>query len=917
MNISSTPIKLLQHSLEQCPDYVFIVNGDDSIVYANQVVREDFSLPSSNLEINESTSARLFRFINCTDWHTYSNPPTHTSSHHKEILHYVTESKVKRTFLKSTCPLSFSEDKQTYRLVICVDITQTQSELDNLHTGIELLEERNDYLSALGKTATKMLKHDRLDKLLQHIADEMVEKTFADGAYLHMLHETEDYLHVVAATGPLSAELLGEKRIRGVGFSAKAWEKAALQFTHNYYEHEACVLKLDASMQAYAIPLLEGAEVLGVAFITCSDPNLDLSSHQNLLLKISEIASLAIATTKRFQTAALELKRTSALSQLSQCIFQDGDITKVLNEVCKACISEFDVSQASIFVANSEHQLGSGVTWSKSAANNFVSSELDTKTISESIAQWSFDHCQYAYIERGEEDERESKQIHRYRANNNIGCTVCQPIIVLGRAWGVFVVTRALDKRNFDENEINSFCSVTHQIAAATVRYELNEKILYQAHHDSLTGLSNRRKFEVDLREGLEQTQDGKSTLAVLFLDLDGFKAINDTLGHTTGDTLLKLVSERFSNRLKSGDTLARMGGDEFAVIVKGIHHRKEAFLVAERLAKSLNVPFDVEGSRLSIGTSTGLSFFPIDGSTPEELLQNADVAMYQAKNEGKGNIHCFNQNMAEQSRKHIQLEIDLKQAIEKQEFELWYQPQVVCRNGAVLSVEALIRWNHPTMGLVSPLEFIPVAEEAGLITAIGAWVLDEACAQIARWKRQGCDPIRVGVNISAPQFSLENFSEAVLTTLKNHEVDPHLLELEVTESIIMNDVASVVKRLNHLRSSGVRIAIDDFGTGYSSLSYLQDLPLDVLKIDRAFVSRLEDEHIKKSLVNTIILLATGLGLETVAEGVESEKQRESVLSLGCDVIQGYYYSPPVPADELLDVISKINHQGSTLQNVA
>ena len=393
----------------------------------------------------------------------------------------------------------------------------------------------------------------------------------------------------------------------------------------------------------------------------------------------------------------------------------------------------------------------------------------------------------------------------------------------------------------------------------------------------------------------------------MLFLDLDGFKLINDTLGHPVGDALLRHVSDRLGGRVGKRDVLARMGGDEFAVIVRGLKAGESAVGVGQRLGDALASEFDVDGARLKIGTSIGVSHYPDDAATADELLRQADLAMYKAKGQGKGRVLGFDRALGTDAFRRAELELELRDAIERREFALAFQPQVACRDGRVIGVEALVRWHHPTRGPISPGEFIPIAEEAGLINAIGAWVLEEAIRELAGWRGTPLATLRMSVNIAAPQFLLENFPEQVLAALARHAVRPDQLELEVTESVVMRELDAVVARLERLRASGIRVAIDDFGTGYSSLSYLQDLPLDVLKIDRAFVVRMQDETRGRSLVDTIQLLATALGLETVAEGVETDGQRDAIAALGCDLIQGYHYSRPVPAAELADVVAAIH----------
>jgi len=530
--------------------------------------------------------------------------------------------------------------------------------------------------------------------------------------------------------------------------------------------------------------------------------------------------------------------------------------------------------------------------------------------LTEGINGWVYKNNEPAYLPRNHEDSRESVDARAMRKAADIGSTFSVPITSTDRVVGVISISRDVAKRDLNENERNLFFSICNQISSALLNQELSIALKHRAFHDSLTELPNRYCFERELEADLEALNKFHAPEgAVMFLDLDGFKSVNDSLGHHYGDDLLGHVAERFKSCLNSKDTIARVGGDEFAIISRAIVSRDQAVSIAARLIESLEATVEINSVRVKIGVSIGLSFFPQDGDNAETLIRNADEAMYRAKANGKGQIICFDQAMADESQRRVQLESELRDAIKYDQFELCFQPQVETFTGEVNSVEALIRWQHPERGYISPVEFISIAEEAGLINAIGSWVLEEAVRLLASWSDGPLASIRVGVNISASQILEEHFSEKILQLLNLHSVAPSLLEIEVTESIVMNEIQVVVTALNTLRKAGVRVAIDDFGTGYSSLSYLQDLPLDVLKIDRSFINRLESERKDGSVANTIMLLAKGLGLETVAEGVETTVQFRQVQQLGCHLIQGYYFAKPCSAEELGDKIGLIREQ--------
>ncbi|MFK8075505.1 MAG: putative bifunctional diguanylate cyclase/phosphodiesterase [Granulosicoccus sp.] len=429
-------------------------------------------------------------------------------------------------------------------------------------------------------------------------------------------------------------------------------------------------------------------------------------------------------------------------------------------------------------------------------------------------------------------------------------------------------------------------------------------KVRHLATHDDLTGLPNRIYFDSLLDKQIESSQS--QPVAVLFVDLDGFKEINDKLGHEIGDKLLKRVAKRMTKSIAKRGIVSRHGGDEFSVLVHEYAERDTVFYIAKMLIEAFDDEFNVAGFNIRIGASIGISFYPEDAQSALELKRNADFAMYFAKSQGRGCIYEYDDEIASEYKHRLQIKDDLKRAIEEKQFELVYQPQVGINAQAVEGLEALIRWQHPEKGFIPPDMFIPIAEESGQIQEIGDWVLDEACRQMANWHKSGLDSMQIAVNVSAMQFMRPNFIEYVEETCKKHELNPAFLELEITESVLVSDVQLVIETCQRLQKMQIKVAIDDFGTGYSSLSYLQELPVDTLKIDRAFVSGLDDIT-SKSVARTIVTLAQSCGLETVAEGVETNGQADMIAELGCDYIQGYYYSKPVSSGQLLEQVASIN----------
>jgi len=431
-----------------------------------------------------------------------------------------------------------------------------------------------------------------------------------------------------------------------------------------------------------------------------------------------------------------------------------------------------------------------------------------------------------------------------------------------------------------------------------TTRRTLEDELKRQAFHDSLTGLANRALFADRLEHALARARRRANSLAVLFIDLDDFKTVNDSLGHGEGDLLLVAAASRLSDAIRAGDTIARMGGDEFAVLVEDASGDETPVDIARRLLAILEPPFDRGGKELFVRASVGVAVASASGHSSDDLLRNADIAMYTAKTNGKNRIEVFTPSMHEAAVARLGLKGDLVRALERHEFALAYQPIADLATGHIVGVEALIRWNHPQRGLVGPVEFIPVAEETGLIVPIGRWVLQEACRQGRIWNDDPARPRSVSVNISGRQLQEPGFVDEVATVIAESGMNPAHLTLELTESVLMNDAEAATATLNDLKSLGLRIAIDDFGTGYSSLSYLKRWRVDYLKIDRSFVRDLVTDLSDLAIVSAIIAMARHLNIEVVAEGIEGWQQLEKLRQLGCTLAQGYLLAKPVPQDQ-------------------
>jgi len=440
---------------------------------------------------------------------------------------------------------------------------------------------------------------------------------------------------------------------------------------------------------------------------------------------------------------------------------------------------------------------------------------------------------------------------------------------------------------------------ILRAIRYAIERKRAEERLSFLAQYDPLTEIPNRRYFQDQLERASMRAQRARKKIGILFFDLDRFKSVNDTLGHQTGDLLLGLVVERLKTCVRSGDLLARLGGDEFAVMLEDIEGALALETAAKKILGAFTEPFDVGPRQVSITTSVGITIYPNDTNDPMTLLNNADMALYQAKDRGRNNFKFFTQELHEEILAYHRLESDLKRALESEEFELAYQPQISLADGKVHGLEALLRWHHPERGLLLPGEFISVAEESGYIVPIGLWVLERACQQLREWQAENLPLFRISVNIAPASFYQADFHEQVAVILKQHGVPPGLIELELTEGSLMENTDRVQEVLKRLKGIGVRLAIDDFGTGHSCLNYLRQFPIDVLKIDRSFVTDLGHNEHGTAICGLVLSIARSLNLDVVAEGVETSMQLNFLKHNGCDLVQGQYFSMPVFANEL------------------
>ena len=489
------------------------------------------------------------------------------------------------------------------------------------------------------------------------------------------------------------------------------------------------------------------------------------------------------------------------------------------------------------------------------------------------------------------------------RNNRSPSVGVGREVKAQRRDGGVFPIELTLGEMRID-GRIKYACIMRD----VTERKCAEERIHQLAHYDKLTGLPNRALFSQLLEQALAEAKYSKKQVAVLFIDLDRFKLINDSLSHDSGDAVLKQVARRLTEAQLKRNTIARFGGDEFVVLMRECEIPTDAAETAQRMLTAIAQPLLLEGQEYHLTASIGISAYPSDGENAQTILKNADIAMYRAKEHGKNNYQFYSAQMNLHSFERLVLERFLRHALEQDEFRVYYQPKIDLDSGCVTGMEALLRWVHPAMGMISPVKFIPLAEETGLIVPIGAWVLKAACEQNKRWADQGLPPLRVAVNLSARQFAQDDLHATILNVLEETGLPPELLELEITESVTMDNPEHAAALLRKLKALGIRLAIDDFGTGYSSLSYLKRFPIDNVKIDRSFIKDIPHDEDDVAITQAVIAMAHSLNLKVIAEGVESEEHVTFLREHGCEEAQGYLFGAPMSAEDFTELITRTGH---------
>lgn len=611
---------------------------------------------------------------------------------------------------------------------------------------------------------------------------------------------------------------------------------------------------------------------------------------------------------KRLEENKYQAKMQTLISDISTefiSVTQSNLYEKIYSLACKVG-DFFNIDRCYVFAIDIETNTMSCV--SKWCNSKILPKVSNMQVISMDRYYWLLENFKNNHIVKAEklsdlpEEAELLKEDLKYIGVKSI---LLAPISGSNKLLGFIGIDSIRLSNEWSDEQIANIGIINNILSDAFTRVEAEKEINYMAYHDYLTGLPNRRLFNDRLNQAIYLAKRTEKIIGLIFIDLDSFKVINDTIGHEGGDQLLKIVSEKLVNIVRQSDTVSRFGGDEFIIMLNNLTDDVDIRKISEKVMSVFKQPFNINRQEFYVTTSVGIAMYPFDGTDAEELIKNADIAMYKAKEKGRNQVFICSHELKEEIIKKIKITNSLHRALERNEFYLNYQPQIELITGRIIGLEALIRWRHPEMGIIPPSVFIPIAEQAGLINRIGEWVLKTAYEQNRRWQINGYEHVRMAVNVSANQLRSHNLIEQIKEVMEVSELTPEYMELEITESAAMNETDYIVRLLGDIKSLGILISIDDFGTDYSSLSRLKVLPIDKLKIDKQFIDGIEESEKDKAIVRTIINLAKNLNIKVIAEGVETENQINFLKEELCDEIQGYYYYKPMSAINIENILKK------------
>jgi diguanylate cyclase (GGDEF)-like protein len=784
-------------------------------------------------------------------------------------------------------------------------------------------------LAALSATNEALVRAKSRSELFELVCEAAAQGGKFTSTSIALARPDSDFMEIVATAGP-TAESASQVRLsvsaahpEGRGVSGTAFRSGKPCIANDYLaNHKAQAfharVRQEGAQSGAAFPLLVGGRTIGVMLFISSEKNTFTPEFVELLERLTNNVSFALMNFDRADEKARTeeqkerlARMLAALSATNEAIVRAKSPAELFQFVCDAAAEGGRFTSVSIALTMPDSDffdvVAVGGPTADSARQMRISTDPD-KPEGRGLSGRAFRAGQ-ACIANDYLAERNTPIFQTAARLQGAQSGAAFPLFTDGKAVGAMLFV-STEKDTFTPEFVELLQRLTANISFALENFgraeekrRADERIEYLASHDSLTGLPNREMFNGLLRHSIETAQRHGRKFSLLFIDLDRFKVINDSLGHEAGDMLLVEVSHRLRGALRASDVVARLGGDEFVVILEETGERGDIEKIAGELLSTLGQPMQLSGHECHTTASIGIALYPSDGIDAQTLTKNADMAMYLAKEDGKNGFRFFNRDVKVQSIERLTLETALRRALERDQFSLHYQPKVDMLTTQITGVEALLRWQHPEFGMVSPMQFIPLAEETGLIVPIGRWVLKEACAQNIAWQRRGLRPISMAVNLSPRQFADPNLLQDIDEALLASGMSAVLLQLEVTESMVMRNVARAIRVLDAIQSRGIRIAIDDFGTGHSSMSLMKQFPIDTIKIDRSFVRDLAEDPEDQAIAQAIISMGKALGMTVVAEGVETVEQQTFLREQGCDEMQGYLVSKPVPARAFAELL--------------
>ena len=784
-------------------------------------------------------------------------------------------------------------------------------------------------LAALSTTNEAIVRATSRVELFELVCEAAAKGGRFNSTSIILARSDSDMMDTVAVAGPTAGNMRRVKvsidadRPEGRGLCGNAFRSRQARIANDLRSdprgsafHQ--FIHSDGAMSGAAFPLLVSGQPAGVMFFISSEKHTFTPEFVELLERLTANVSFAMENFDRADDKArTEVQKErltrmlAALSSTNEAIIRAASRAELFQLVCEAAAKGGKFTSTAIMLMNPDSDFldvvaAAGPT-AASALQVRVSASED-RPEGQGLTGRAIRSRQASIINDYLADSQANAFHGRARSDGaNSGAAL--PLFVQGRVVGIMIFI-SLEKDTFTPEFAELLQRLVGNVSFALENFDradektrADERIEYLASHDSLTGLPNREMFNGMLRRAIDAAGRYQRRFALLFIDLDRFKVINDSLGHDAGDMLLVEIGGRLRRALRSSDVVARLGGDEFVVILEEAAERSEVEQVAGELLSVLSQPLQLSGHECHTTASIGIAMYPSDGADMSTLTKNADMAMYLAKEDGKNGFRFFSREIRTQSIERLKLESALRRALERDQFTLHYQPKIDMASGQITGVEALLRWNHPEFGSVSPAQFIPLAEETGTIVPIGRWVLKEACAQNMAWQRRGLRPVTMAVNLSPRQFADGHLLQDVDEALVSSGMSPVLLQLEVTESMVMRNVSRAIKILDAIQSRGIRLAIDDFGTGYSSMSLMKQFPIDTIKIDRSFIRDLPVDSEDQAIAQAIISMGKALGMTVVAEGVETLEQQAFLRSHACDEMQGFLFSRPLPSGEMADLL--------------